>query len=281
MKQIKLTMETSAYYNQLKKKIGRFIDPSVSDTPLEKWVDFIFILVICLNIMAVIMETDPAIGSNYQHYFRIFESFSIFIFTVEYILRIWTITYKQGYTHPIYGRLKYICSWGGLIDILSILPFYLHYSRILDLRIIRIFSLFRFLKIIRFKRYQEAAKIFKNVFVHKKEELLMCLLLTVMIIVVTSSLMYLAERHVQPDKFSSIPETMWWSVITLTTIGYGDVIPVTVFGKILTAIMSIAGIAILALPTGILASGLSSEFEKNKNPMPFICPHCGKVVEMK
>jgi len=92
----------------------------------------------------------------------------------------------------------------------------------------------------------------------------MCLLLTVVIIVATSSLMFMAERHVQPDKFSSIPETMWWSVITLTTIGYGDVIPVTVFGKILTAIMSIAGIAILALPTGILASGLSSEFEKNK-----------------
>ena len=117
----------------------------------------------------------------------------------------------------------------------------------------------------------------RSVFASKKEELVISLVLTISLIVVASSVMYFAEHDAQPDKFSSIPETMWWSVATLTTVGYGDMYPITGLGKTLTAFISILGIGMFALPAGILASGFSDEFKKSKKQQN-ICPHCGKEI---
>jgi voltage-gated potassium channel len=122
-----------------------------------------------------------------------------------------------------------------------------------------------------------ASYVIRNVFKAKKEELVLSFVITFFLIIVASCVMYYAEHDAQPDKFSSIPETMWWSVATLTTVGYGDTYPITPLGKFLTAWISILGIGVFALPAGILASGFSDEFKKRKS-VKNLCPHCGKEM---
>jgi voltage-gated potassium channel len=167
---------------------------------------------------------------------------------------------------------------GALIDLLAFAPFYMPFTRI-DLRVVRILRLFRFLRVFKLGRYLNATKLISNVFKSKKEELVLCLVITLSLIIIASSFMYFAENQAQPDKYSSIPATMWWCVTTLTTVGYGDIFPITVMGKILTAFIAILGIGMFALPAGILASGFSDEFQKRKNKEKNICPHCGKEIK--
>lgn len=261
----------------VKKEIFKLLDPSQGATFWDKLVNILIISLILLNVIAVIFETVDSLFIEYGHLFRGFEIFSVFIFSLEYILRLWTCTYIDKFKHPVTGRIKYIFSFGSIIDLLAIVPFYLPISTIYDLRFVRIFRLLRFLRIFKLGRYLNASKIISNVFKSKKEELILCFLLIIALIVLTSSVMYFVEHDAQPDKFSSIPATMWWGVTTLTTVGYGDVFPITGLGRSLTAFISILGIGMFALPAGILASGFSAEFQKlkkNKNT----CPHCGEEL---
>ncbi|MDR1459726.1 MAG: potassium channel family protein, partial [Bacteroidales bacterium] len=147
-------------------------------------------------------------------------------------------------------------------DLLAVTPFYFPVA--FDFRFVRIFRLFRFLRFFKLGRYLNSTKIISRVFTAKKNELVLCLIITFCLITVASSIMYFIEHDRQPDKFSSIPETMWWSVTTLTTVGYGDVFPVTILGRTLTAFISILGIGMFALPAGILASGFADEFHRIK-----------------
>ena len=152
----------------------------------------------------------------------------------------------------------------ALIDLLAILPFYLPFAEI-DLRFIRIFRLFRIFRLLKISRYINAAEMIRNVIVNKKEELLISLFAISVLLLVVSSFMYFVEGDIQPQAFGSIPKSLWWGVITMTTVGYGDVYPVTTVGKILGSIVAILGVGIVALPTGLLASGFSDEIKKRKN----------------
>jgi voltage-gated potassium channel len=210
-------------YPTIKKHIYILLDPSEGDSFWNKLIDGFVISLILLNVIAVILETVDSLFLAYGSLFQAFEIFSVCFFTIEYSLRVWTCTYIDKFKHPITGRLRYIFSLGSLIDLLAIVPFYLPLSTIYDFRFVRIFRLIKFLRVFKLGRYLNATKIISNVFKSKKEELVLCLLITVTLIVVASSLMYFVEHDAQPDKFSSIPETMWWSVTTLTTVGYGDV----------------------------------------------------------
>jgi voltage-gated potassium channel len=231
-----------------------------------------------LNVVAVTLETVNNLYDSYNLCFRVFEKISVYIFTVEYLLRLWTCTSEEKYKHPVFGRLRYIFSLGALIDLLAFLPFYMPFTKI-DLRVIRIMRLFRFLRIFKLGRYMNATQMISKVFKSKKEELILCLVITFSLIIVASSLMYFTENRAQPDKFSSIPATMWWCVTTLTTVGYGDVFPITVLGRLLTAFIAILGLGMFALPAGILASGFSDEFQNRKHKQTSICPHCKKRIE--
>jgi voltage-gated potassium channel len=264
-------------YSTLKKYIYILLDPTEGSTFWDKVIDGFIISLILLNVVAVILETVDSLFLVYSPLFKNFEIFSVYFFTIEYALRVWTCTYMEEYKHPLTGRLKYIFSFGSLVDLLAIFPFYLPLSTIYDFRFVRIFRLIRFFRVFKLGKYLNATRILSNVFKSKKEELVLCLLITLTLIVIASSLMYFIEHDVQPDKFSSIPETMWWSVTTLTTVGYGDVYPVTGLGRILTACISILGIGIFALPAGILASGFSAEFQKLKKEKN-TCSHCGKEL---
>jgi voltage-gated potassium channel len=265
-------------YQKLKYQIYLLLNPAKGHGKWDKVVDVFLMLLISLNVIAVILETVDDIYIVYNQHFRVFEKISVYIFTAEYLLRLWSCTCEAKYQHPIFGRLKYIFSLGAIIDLLAFLPFYLPFTT-LDLRVVRILRLFRFLRIFKLGRYLNATKLISNVFKSKKEELILCLVTTLSLIIVASSFMYFAESQAQPDKYSSIPATMWWCVTTLTTVGYGDVFPTTVIGKILTAFIAILGIGMFALPAGILASGFSDEFQKRKNRDKNICPHCGKEIE--
>lgn len=264
-------------FTTFKKQAFILLDPSEGDGFWDKVVDTFIISLILLNILAVILETVESLFIAYGSLFRTFEIFSVAVFSTEYLLRIWTCTYIDKFKHPVTGRLKFIFSLGSIIDLLAIAPFYLPLSTIYDLRFVRIFRLIRFLRFFKLGRYLNASRLITNVFKSKKEELVLCLLITFALIIVASTFMYFIEHDIQPDKFSSIPETMWWSITTLTTVGYGDVFPVTEAGRILTACISILGVGLFALPAGILASGFSAEFQKFKKSKN-VCPHCGKEL---
>lgn len=266
-----------ADYKKIKRKVYLLLDPDDGGTIWDKVVNTTIISLISLNTIAVILETVDSLYKEYEPLFKGVEVFSLFIFSIEYILRIWTCTYINKYRHPIKGRIRYIFSLGALIDLIAILPAYLPFLFHFDFRFIRLLRLVRFVRFFKLSRYVHASNLIKRVFFAKKEELVLSMVITFFMIIVASSIMYFVEHDAQPDKFSSIPETMWWSVATLTTVGYGDVFPVTTLGKTLTSIISVLGIGMFALPAGILASGFSHEFKKDKGAKER-CPHCGKEL---
>lgn len=264
-------------YKKTKHKVHLLLDPSDGGTIWDMVINSIIVVLILLNTFAVILETVDSLFVAYKNIFKGFELFSVAFFSIEYILRIWSCTSMDKYKGTIKGRLKYMTSAGAIIDLLAILPFYLPLIIGFDLRFIRILRLLRFFRFFKLGRYLNASRIISNVFKSKKEELVLSFVITLFLIIIASSVMYYAEHDAQPDKFSSIPETMWWSVATLTTVGYGDTYPITGLGKILTACISILGIGMFALPAGILASGFSDEFKKLKNEKE-CCPHCGEEL---
>jgi voltage-gated potassium channel len=163
----------------------------------------------------------------------------------------------------------------AIIDLVAILPFYLPLVGI-DLRSLRVLRLLRILRIAKVGRYYSSLNLIKHVFQAKKEELVLTSAMMGLLLVVSSSLLYYCESAVQPDAFSSIPATMWWAVATLTTVGYGDMYPVTLLGRLLAGTIAILGIGMFALPTGILGAGFVEAIQKQKKELVQRCPHCGK-----
>ncbi len=242
---------------------------------------FIMTLII-INVLSVILETVQSIDTSFKSSFYNFEVVSVTIFTIEYVLRIWSCTESQE-GNALTARLKYIASPMALIDLAAILHFYIPMIITLDLRFIRAIRLFRIFRIFKISRYSGSLQMLINVIRSKKPELLVTVFVLAILLVISSSLMYFIENEKQPELFSSIPAAMWWGVSTLTTVGYGDIFPVTYAGKLLGAVISIIGIGLFALPTGILASGLIDEMHNKKNESAKEikkCPHCGKDISI-
>jgi voltage-gated potassium channel len=184
----------------------------------------------------------------------------------------------ERFKNPVFGRLRYVLTPLALVDLIAILPFYLPMVMRVDLRFVRVVRLLRMFRLVKIGRYSRSFKLLGRVIKNKKEDILITLFAGAVILVVASSAMYLVERNVQPDSFSSIPAAMWWGVITLTTVGYGDVTPVTTIGKIIGGIIAVLGIGMFALPAGILGSGFVEEVEKMRSKR-VKCPHCGKHLD--
>jgi voltage-gated potassium channel len=266
-------------YHASKRKVHILLHPELGDTKWDKILNGFIIILIILNVTAVILETVPSIQKLYEEFFRVFDLVSVIIFTIEYVLRVWSSNHDPRYKHSIYGRLRYMISTGALIDLLAILPFYVHVFVGFDLRVLRIFRLLRFLRVFRLTAYMKSAGMVKNVFKKRANELKLSMVLILFFIIMASCLLYFAEHQAQPAVFSSIPATIWWAVITATSVGYGDMIPITVLGKTLTSIISLCGLAVLALPAGIITAGFLEELRKMKNPKIHSCPHCGKPLD--
>jgi|TARA_B110001454_G_scaffold160573_1_gene149975 voltage-gated potassium channel len=225
--------------------------------------DRFMIALILLNILAIMLETVASINASYENIFYYFEVFSVTVFTIEYMLRVWSCTEDKDndYSNPITGRIKYIMSPMAIIDLLAFLPFYLTMFFAIDLRILRILRMLRLLKL---TRYSEALSVVWAVLTKQRRALTAAFFIMLVALLFTSSIIYLFEHEVQPEKFSSIPESMWWALATLTTVGYGDVTPITNGGKLFAGMTMILAIGLAALPIGVIATGFANEIQKHE-----------------
>ena len=245
-------------YENIKKRTSELLSKAnITDKP-SQYVDTALFILILLNITAVCLESIQGIGNKYQKSFYYFEMFSVFIFGIEYLLRVWSAPAREdlGESSSFIKRFKYIFSFTGLVDFIAIIPSIITYFGGLDLRWLRVLRLLRLLKI---SNYSSAIEDFFSAIMADWRSFSAALYLVLVALFLSSALMYIAENESQPDKFSSIPETMWWSLITLTTVGYGDVSPITPFGKIIGAFTAIMGVCTVALLTGIVASAFANQ----------------------
>lgn len=225
-----------------------------------KYIDQFILVLIILNVVAMILESHQSLRIRYQGFFNAFELVSISIFSIEYIYRILHNFNKK----KINGVFSYIFSFFGLIDLISILPFYLGNLMPLDGRFIRILRLFRIVRIFKLGRNNPSLRLFGKAIYSVKSELYFTLFLATLLILFSASAIYYLENDAQPEKYSSITESIWWATISLTTVGYGDVYPVTLGGKIFATLISLVGIGIVAIPTGIISASFVEQINKKK-----------------
>ena len=255
----------SSNYENLQANVLRILEPAkLGDRTSKIWDLSLFGLVV-LNLIAVALESVPTLQNNYGSWFYNFELFSVIIFTVEYVSRVWSAPAKRDHENGETGlkaRMRYIFSFYGIIDLVAILPFYIQaFFPGLDLRVLRALRLLRILKL---NHYNSALDDLFGAILEEKKSFLTTLYIFSVAFVLSSSLIYYAEHKVQPEAFRSIPDAMYWSIITLTTVGYGDVSPITVFGKSIAAITAIFGVVVVALLTGIVANAFNAQMDRRK-----------------
>ena len=234
------------------------------DTRFSRCVDYFLIFLIMTNVAAVIAESVDQWYYPYQDYFAYFEHFSIAIFSIEYLLRLWCVADAKPDNTTWRQRWQWLKSPSALIDLAAIAPAFLNYFVSIDLRFLRILRLFRILKL---TRYFVSLRILLVVISKERGSFQAVIFILLIMIVTASSGIYVVENQAQPQEFESIPKAMWWAVVTLTTVGYGDVIPITTAGKILGALITILGVGLAALPAGILATGLANELAQRRDEL--------------
>lgn len=231
----------------MKKKIRAIIEDNT--TKKGKYFDYFIQLIIILSIISFSLETLPNISKEFRLFLERFEFVSIIIFSIEYVLRV-LVTKKT---------LRYIFSFYGVIDILAILPFFL--NRFLDLRFLRAFRIFRIFRALKLIRYNRALNRFNIALKIVKEELVLFFIVIIIMLFIVSAGIYSFENEAQPEVFKSVFHSSWWSIVTLTTVGYGDVYPVTLGGKIFTFFVLLIGIGVVAVPAGLVGTALSKARE--------------------
>lgn len=208
-------------------------------------------VLIVANAVALTLETVPELEASWTPFLTWFERGSISIFVVEYLARVWCCIEESRYQRPFWGRLAYMATPLALIDLVVLLPVLLPLN--IDLRTLRICRLLRLVRLFRYQPYATSVRTFAIVVKERRGDLMLCGMLAVVAIGLAATGMYLAERDAQPEKMGSIPACIWWSVIHLTTIGYGDVYPITVLGKMLAGVTALIGIGVVTLPGSIVA----------------------------
>lgn len=247
----------------LQRRTAEILDKGQADDLASKLCDLFLMALVLANVAAVILESVASIRLRHQDTFDALEMFSIAVFTLEYGLRIWSAPQRPGERrHTWRARRSYMLSFHGLIDLFATAPFYLQLLFPgLDLRMLRVFRLVRVLKL---SHYSSAIEDLLEAIYQERKSFVAALYLLLLAVLLSSSLMYFAEHEAQPDKFSSIPATMYWSLITLTTVGYGDLSPVTWVGQIIAPVTAFLGVCTVALLTGIVASAFSNQMANRK-----------------
>ena len=246
------------------------------------FVDWGIMLLIIASVTAVILQTVDALDARFSTFFWWFEVFATLVFTIEYVGRMWAAVEDDQFQGPITGRLNFARQPLVIIDLLAILPFYLALVGAgANLQYLRALRLFRIVRLLKMARYSKSLQGFAGVFRQKSEELMIAFGANVMVLVLASSTMYYLEHPEQPEAFSSIPATFWWGVVTITTVGYGDVTPVTPLGKVAAGFFALVGIAFFALPAAILASGFMEVLGEDEDEETYsYCPHCGEDLDV-
>jgi len=249
----------------LRNKVHNLLHYDAS-SKVNRAINLFLILLIVSNVIAVVIESYAPLGKAYKNHFYLFELFSIFIFTIEYLSRIWTcveIDTSSSISHTK-QRLKYFFTPLAIIDLIAIVPFYLSLFFAIDLRYLRLLRVLRLLKL---SHYFKGIDVFISVLIKESLSIATAIATVIILVIISASLMYTLEHDAQPEVFSSIPHSLWWAVVTMTTVGYGDVTPITLAGKTLAGFIMLLGVGIVALPAGMLAARFGEELQSRKDKM--------------
>jgi voltage-gated potassium channel len=227
----------------------------------ERVVSRLLILLVLINVAAIVFESVPRYDAAYGGLFLAIEMVSLAVFTAEYGLRIFVAAEHAPFRAmtPLRARLHYMLSPNGVIDLVSVLPFWLAFAVPAEFRVILLLRIVRFLKL---ARYSPAMRSLLDALYAERRALFGCLVILFGATLIAASFMHLAERGVQPEKFGTIPDAMWWAIVTLGTIGYGDVVPITPVGKLIASVTIVCGLVMIALPVGIIATAFSDQIHR-------------------
>ncbi|MCX7929464.1 MAG: ion transporter [Chlorobi bacterium] len=258
-------------------RLWHILNGTPSDT-IGRAIDIALACLIITNVIAGIIETVGAIHERWGKQLWWFDAASVAVFTIEYLLRLWSCTADHRYRRPFVGRLRCALTPLSIVDVLAIAPFYLQLLMPgVDLRVLRVLRLV--FRLLRFVRYSHSLSILVAVAKSERREIGMSLVVHGIVVVFASTAMYYIEHPYQPENFADVPSAMWWAIITLTTVGYGDIYPITPLGKVVGGLVALMGIGLVALPTAILSAGFLRELQRRHRRHLHTCPHCGTTFE--
>ena len=272
------------WYDKIQGEVYSLLESPADTSKVRKAIIFFIAALILINIFVIILETENSLYLQYHTFFFLFDLFTVIVFTTEYVLRVWCCVKNPDYSDPVRGRIRYALSPYALVDLIALTPFYLPMIVPIEFRMLRLLRLLRLFRVLRLGKYSNAFETFVDVLKSKKEEIVITIVMAIIILILASSAMYTVEREVQPEEFGSIPNAMWWAVMTLATVGYGDAVPITPVGKFLAAIVALSSIGLFALPAGILASGFAESLRMKRESgtdKTLACPQCGAEIDLQ
>lgn len=247
----------------LRRRVFESLEPHVHGEPGLSAANKFLVVCIVLASALAILDTEPTVSGGYGREFRIAELAFGIIFSVEYVLRLWIAPENPTWAKYRFPRLRYAVSVQAIIDLLAIVPTFFAFGGGGSV-LLRFFRVLRILRLAKLGRMSTAWHDLATALSERRHELFLTISIAGFVLLVASTLMYWAEADAQPDKFGSIPRAMWWCIVTLTTVGYGDTYPVTLLGKLLSGLVALAGIGLIAMPTGILAAAFSDVVQRRR-----------------
>ena len=251
-------------YDRTKSRVNTILNTYPNEERTARLVRYFLAIFILANTISVIISTMPDLPQSFRTQLFAIISICLTIFAIEYILRLWSCTNNPTFTGRVKDRLRYATGIYMIIDLISIIPIVFPFAFPKDYSMLHIFRLLSIFKLVRYTRHSEALQLMNRVIFKKREIISFLVIFLVFEILFSSTIMYLVENAAQPDKFSSIPAAMWWAAMTVTTVGYGDIVPITPLGKTITGMVTIGGVLLLALPSAILAAGFMEERQKEQ-----------------
>ena len=256
-------MNTQNNQRNWRVKTYQLLESKTSASVMAKIITWLLILLIISNVVAVIVASEKDYYQPNKDLFIVFEIFSLSLFCLEYLLRVWCCVEAKEYQKlsSSNARIKYILSPIALIDLVAVLPFIIAMFFTIDLRTLRLIRVLRLLKL---THYFKGFNIFITVIVKETKSITAAMMVMVFLIIIAASLMHSVEGAIQPEAFGSIIHSFWWAVVTMTTVGYGDIVPVTALGKVISTFIMLIGVGLVALPAGMLAARFGEELRERK-----------------